>query len=97
MLKDIKIEKINYFLFFVFLTLIPIAIFQSLLETWYIKQIMSQGLVPQAYDFLGVNSYLSPLVKLLLLIIGIIGGYFLGRREWELAVKENTGVGKEKK
>jgi uncharacterized protein YneF (UPF0154 family) len=58
---------------------------------------MSQGLVPQAYDFLGVNSYLSPLVKLLLLIIGIIGGYFLGRREWELAVKENTGVGKEKK
>ena len=88
MYKDLKIDKVNYFLFFIFLTLVPVAIAQSLLEAFYIKQILAQGLVPQAYIFLGVNSYLSPLVKFAMLLIGVICGYSIGRKNWQRLVRE---------
>ena len=89
MFKDLKIDKVNYFLFFIFLTLLIIAILQSLLEAFYIKEILDQGLVPPTYRFLGVNSYLSPLVKIALLAVGIAGGYSVGRKNWKRVAQEN--------
>ncbi|MFA5155310.1 MAG: hypothetical protein WC453_02650 [Patescibacteria group bacterium] len=90
MLQNLKIDKLNYFLFFIFLTLVPVAIFQSLLEALYIRQILAQGLVPQAYRFLGVNSYLSPLVKFALLVIGLILGYSIGKQNWQRVVQASA-------
>ncbi len=89
MSKNAKIDKINYFLFFIFITLLIIAILQSFLESFYIKEILGRGLVPQAYDFLGINSYLSPLTKVSLLIVGIVFGYFLGQHNWKKILQEN--------
>jgi len=89
MFKNLKIDKVNYFLFFIFLTLVPVAIAQSLMEAIYIKQILAKGLVPQSYVFLGVNSYLSPLIKFALLLIGVICGYSIGRKNWRRLVTEN--------
>ncbi|MFA5184414.1 MAG: hypothetical protein WC456_02695 [Patescibacteria group bacterium] len=97
MFKELKIDKVNYFLFFIFLTLVPIAIIQSLLEALYIKQILAQGLVPQTYHFLGVNSYLSPIVKSAMLLIGIVLGYSIGRKNWHLVASAQPAPVKAKK
>lgn len=86
--KNWKVEKVNYFLFFIFLTLLPVTIFQSFLEAWSIKEILADGLVPEAYNFLGVNCYLSPFVKITLLLAGIICGYIIGRVKWQSAIQQ---------
>lgn len=94
--KDWKIEKVNYFLFFIFLTLLPVTIFQSFLEAWSIRQILADGLVPEAYNFLGVNCYLSPFVKITLLLAGIICGYIIGRVRWRTVVEPTIAQNKKK-
>jgi len=94
--KDWKIEKVNYFLFFIFLTLLPVTIFQSFLEAWSIRQILADGLVPEAYNFLGVNCYLSPFVKITLLLAGIICGYIIGRVRWRTTVQPTIVQNKKK-
>lgn len=92
-----KIEKINYVLFFIFLTLLPVTIFQSFLEAWSIRIILADGLVPEAYSFLGVNCYLSPFVKMTLLLAGIIGGYIIGRIRWQEAAKDSSNNNRKNK
>lgn len=78
-------KKIIYVIAAMFLGFLLSLIVHAELEMWYIKRLLSAGVVPIAY---GSREFLPPLVSFLLAIFGLIFGYITGQRWWQLVYVE---------
>lgn len=71
-----------------FLGLLLAEIVHWLIEAWLVNTLLAQGVIPQQYVFLGTHCFLPPYLQFSLLIIGAIGGYFLGQTWWRIVYVE---------
>jgi hypothetical protein len=84
-----RIKKTIYILLTMFLGFLLAEIAHGLFETWLIGRLLSAGLSPQPYVFLGTHCYLPPYLQLGLLASGLVGGYFLGQTWWRIIYIEH--------
>ena len=64
------------------------VIIHTLLESWYVSAFIASASRPVRYGFWFISSYLPPWLSALLLIGGLVGGFFLGRWWWQIVYVE---------
>ena len=84
-----QLKKTIYILLTIFLGLLLAQIVHWLIEIWWVNHLLSAGLAPKLYIFLGTRCFLPPSLQFGLLILGLIGGYFLGQTWWRIVYIEH--------
>jgi hypothetical protein len=85
-----NLKKTVYVILTIILGCLLIVIAHSFLELWYFNAIYSSsGSFPEKTVFFLLSSYLPPVVPIILLIIGIAGGHWLGQTWWRLVYIEH--------
>jgi hypothetical protein len=82
-------KKTIYILLVMFLGFLLAEIAHWFIEIWLVNRLISNGLAPQPYIFLGTVCYLPPYLQFGLLLFGLVGGYFLGQAWWRIVYVEN--------
>jgi len=91
-------KKKIYILLTIFLTLELSFLVHSLIESWYIKSSLAKGIVLSNTYFLGVFYCTLPWwLQYVLLIIAVVGGYYLGQTWWRIVYVEKRHWGYWKK
>ena len=84
-----NLKKAVYLGLTVVLVGLLMVILHSFLELWYFNAIYdASGIFPLKEYFLPFSSYLPPVVPIFLLIVSIVGGYFLGQWWWRIVYIE---------
>jgi hypothetical protein len=91
---NMKNKKTIYILAAMFLGFLLSLIAHAELEMWYLRQMLSAGAVPPAY---GPHEFLPPQASYALSICGLIFGYVLGQRWWQIVYIEHRHWKKWKK
>jgi hypothetical protein len=76
-----NIKKTIYILLTVVLGLILSFILHAVIEVCYIKHLLGRGILPEPSS-LTHQCYLPSALQIILLLAGLLGGYFLGRFWW---------------
>jgi len=84
-----RIKKTIYILLTMFLSLLLAEIVHWLIEIWWVNHLLSMGLAPKLYISLGTHCFLLPYLQFGLLILGLVGGYFLGQTWWRIIYIEH--------
>lgn len=84
-------KKAIYVLLTMFLGVLLSGIVHGLIEIWLIKGTLSSvGVVlPKEYVSFGGHCFLPPFLQLTLLLLGLVGGYFLGQTWWRIVYIEH--------
>jgi NADH:ubiquinone oxidoreductase subunit 6 (subunit J) len=85
---NLKIKRKIYLGFTMLLGLELAIILQVLLESLYVSSILNTGTQPVRYGILFFFSYLPPWVTAIILLAGIVGGFFLGQTWWRIVYIE---------
>lgn len=80
-----KTKKTIYLIAAMVLGLLLSLIAHAELEMWYIRQMLASGTPPVSF---GGQEFLPPLVSLLLAVFGLLFGYVLGQRWWQIVYVE---------
>jgi|WetSurMetagenome_2_1015567.scaffolds.fasta_scaffold69470_4 hypothetical protein len=80
-----NIKKAIYIISSMFLGFLFSLIVHAKLEIWYIGKMLASGVTPVSF---GRQEYLPPLVSILLIVVGLIFGYVIGQRWWQLVYVE---------
>jgi hypothetical protein len=78
-------KKTIYIIASMFLGFLLSVIVHAKLEIWYIEKIIDSGMAPVSF---GNQEFLPPLASLLLAIFGLIFGYIVGQRWWQIVYVE---------
>lgn len=73
----------------IFLGVLLATITHALVEMWYIRKFLAQGLIPQTFSFSGFRCFLPFYVQAIFLLSGVVGGYLLGRNWWRIVYVEH--------
>jgi hypothetical protein len=76
-----NIKKIIYIILTMILGLILSFIFHAVIEICYLNYLLERGISPQP-SLLTHQCYLPSSLQIILLLVGLLGGYFLGRFWW---------------
>lgn len=82
-------KKIIYLICSVFLGILLGTIVHGVAEIEYLKYPYLQNIVPEAHPFWGTNCFLPAFWQYLFLAGGAIGGYFVGKRWWQIVYVEH--------
>ena len=82
-------KKTIYILLTMFLGLLVAEIVHWLIEIWWVNHLLSAGLAPKLYISFGTRCFLPPFLQFGLLLLGLIGGYFLGQTWWRIVYVEH--------
>jgi hypothetical protein len=80
-----NLKKAIYIICAMILGFLVSLIIHAKLEIWYINQMLDSGIAP--VSFCG-REFLPPLVSFLLAIFGLIFGYIVGQRWWQIVYVE---------
>jgi len=83
-----RIKKTIYIMLVMLLWLLLAEIAHWLIEIHFVNVLLSDGLVPRRYVFLGTHCFLPPYLQFSLLIVGLIVGYFTGQAWWRIVYVE---------
>jgi len=75
-------KKIIYILLTILLGLILSLILHGIIEINYINFLLKEDILPQSSTLIP-QCYLPSLLQIFLLLLGLIGGYFLGHFWWK--------------
>ncbi len=75
-------KKIIYIILSMFLGIILGGVAVMLIEKLIIDSAILQGIVPMGYFYIREYGYISPYLSFGIIILGAIGGFFLGRFCW---------------
>lgn len=82
-------KKTIYIAMTIFLGWLLSVIAHGWIELWYIHTRLAEGVIPRSYHFLNGDCYLNPMLQVGLCLIGLVGGYFMGRSWWRIVYVEN--------
>jgi len=82
-----NIKKIIYIILTMILGLILSFIFHAAIEICYINHLLGKGILPEPSS-LTHQCYLPSVLQIILLLIGLLGGYFLGHLWWRIVYIE---------
>lgn len=82
-------KKTIYIILTIFLCLMLAQMAHWLIEIWLIKELLSSGQIPAAYDDFGAHCFLPSYLQMILPVFGIIAGYFLGQAWWRIVYVEH--------
>ncbi len=82
-----EIKKTIYIILTMFLGLLLSFLAHAGIETWYIDNLLKQGVVPKA-NSLTPHCFLPLVLQIILSLLGLIGGYFLGKFWWRIIYVE---------
>ena len=86
---NMNLKKTVYLMLTIVLVSLLMLILHSFLELWYINSFVAyNGDFPGQTVFLQLSSYLPPGIPVFLLLIAIIGGFFLGQWWWRIVYIE---------
>lgn len=88
--KPTTFKKVVYLVASTFLGLILSFIAHAFIELKYLSWAANEGVTVSFYG----GCALSPIVRIVLLLIGVIGGFLLGRFWWRKIYIERVWVGK---
>jgi len=80
-----NIKKTIYIIAAMFLGFLLSLIIHAKLEIWYIGKMLASGVTPVSF---GRQEYLPPLASLLLAVSGLVFGYVIGQRWWQIVYVE---------
>jgi hypothetical protein len=83
-----KLKRKIYIGFTMLLGVELMIILHALLESWYISMLTAADSLPARNDFRFFSTYLPIWLSALLLIGGLVGGYFLGKWWWHMVYVE---------
>jgi len=83
-----NIKKTIYIIATMFLGLLLSFLAHAAIEIWYINNLLSRGITPKASS-LTHNCFLPWSLQIILLLVGLVGGYFLGQTWWRLVYIEH--------
>jgi hypothetical protein len=81
-------KKKIYIFFTILLGILLSIIVHGLAESWYINFSLERGIYLEPVGFLGRVCYLPFYMSALLLLAGLVGGYFLGKNWWRIVYVE---------
>ncbi len=73
-----------------FLGLLLSFMIHAAIEIWYINRLLATGRPPQPSSLVH-NCFLPSSLQIILLLAGLVGGYFLGRIWWRIIYIEHRG------
>lgn len=76
--KPTRMKQIIYLVDWVILGIFLSFIFHALIEIWYLDWALKQGMFIKFYG----NCALPPVLQAGIFIVGVLGGFFLGRFWW---------------
>jgi hypothetical protein len=82
-----NVKKIIYIALTMILGLILSFIFHAVIEIFYIDHLLGKGISPQP-SLLTHQCYLPSSLQIILLLAGLLGGFFLGRTWWRIVYVE---------
>ncbi len=83
-----KIKKTIYIIATMFLGLLLSFLAHAGIEIWYINRLLARGSAPQASSLVH-NCFLPASLQIILLLVGLVGGYFLGQTWWRIIYVEH--------
>lgn len=83
-----NIKKTVYIIATMFLGLLLSFLAHAGIEIWYINRVLAQGQPPKASSLVH-NCFLPISFQIILLLAGLIGGYFLGKTWWRIIYVEH--------
>lgn len=86
-----KAKKTTYLALAVLLGLILSFLVHAAIEIIYINHLLEEGILPQPSS-LTHQCYLPSVLQIILLLAGLLGGYFLGRFWWQKVYIEKRQI-----
>jgi len=83
-----NIKKTIYIISTMFLGLLLSFLAHAAIEIWYINRLLGLGVAPRASS-LTHNCYLPSSLQIILLLAGLVGGYFMGQTWWRIIYVEH--------
>jgi len=83
-----NIKKTIYIIATMFLGLLLSFLAHAGIEIWHINRLLGRGITPKASS-LTHNCFLPASLQIVLLLAGLVGGYFLGQTWWRIIYIEH--------
>jgi len=85
---NVSVKKVVYIICTMILGFLLAFIAHSILEIWFIRALLEQGLDPQLYKIFIMPTFLHPVLTLFIMVSGLLIGYFTGQAWWRIVYVE---------